>query len=104
MKFRKFKTNIPLLLISMAWALAGKAQSQCNASHTINSGSGSFTNNQYSIDWSIGELIRVDSRLSDDKKLFVTSGILQPVDYKSGYLVSDPGFSESEVKILPNPV
>ncbi|MFT4023209.1 MAG: hypothetical protein QM664_05425 [Flavihumibacter sp.] len=64
----------------------------------------SFKNDQLMTDWSVGELMRIDTRVADNKAFMLTQGLLQP-DYNGLLTTSaEPGFAPGEVRILPNPV
>ena len=91
-----------LVLISGGFLQEAKAQE--GSSVTVNAGGGGFKNDQFQVEWSIGELARIDSRVSDDRTFLVTQGILQPEHGRQLIMVSDPGFAAGEVRILPNPV
>ena len=77
---------------------------QANSSGTINSAGGVYTSDKLMVDWSIGELSRIDTKLSQNSALLVTQGILQPELGQQVVFVSDPSFAPGEVQILPNPV
>mgnify|MGYP006150247179 CR=1 FL=1 len=44
---------------------------QQRTSSAVNAGGGSFRNDHYQVDWSIGELARIDTRISDNKRISV---------------------------------
>ncbi|MBL7769941.1 MAG: hypothetical protein JNK20_13240 [Flavipsychrobacter sp.] len=70
----------------------------------VNTGGGHFNNDKIVVEWSIGELVRIDTRQSENKSLILTQGLLQPDLGRQLILVSDPAFAPGEIKILPNPV
>lgn len=93
-----FLTGSCFLLV----ALSGLAQE--GTSIVNNSAGGSFKNSQFMADWSLGELLRIDTRIADNKVFMLTQGLLQP-DVNGLVAISDePSFAPGEVKILPNPV
>ncbi len=71
---------------------------------TNNSAGGSFKNDQLMTDWSIGELVRIDTRIADNKSFLLTQGLLQPDNNGLMTISDEPSFAPGEVKILPNPV
>lgn len=90
------------LLVGGMYSFAANAQE--SHSGTVNVAGGSFSNDKVVVEWSIGELSRIDTRISASNALLVTQGILQPDLGKQVVFVSDPAFAPGEVKILPNPV
>jgi hypothetical protein len=70
----------------------------------VNATGGSFANDKMVVDWSIGELARIDTKLSASQALLVTQGLLQPELGRQVVYVTDPAFAPGEIKILPNPV
>lgn len=80
------------------------AFSQDASSSVINVAGGSFSNDRMVIEWSIGELVRIDTRHSENKSIILTQGFLQPDLGRQVVLATDPLFAPGEVKILPNPV
>lgn len=80
------------------------AKSQDLSTAIVNIGGGQFSNDKLVIEWSVGELVRVDTRQSENKALILTQGLLQPDLGRQLILASDPTFAPGEVKILPNPV
>lgn len=102
MKFKILQK--PLLLALLAGFAGLSARSQESHSGTINASGGSFANDKMIIDWSIGELSRIDTKNSASNALLVTQGLLQPDLGRQVIFVSDPAFAPGEVKILPNPV
>lgn len=80
------------------------AFSQDLSTATVNVGGGTYSNDKMVIEWSVGELVRVDTRQSENKALILTQGLLQPDLGRQLILVSDPTFAPGEIKILPNPV
>ena len=102
MKFRKTIQLFFLTVVNLVILQA--AQAQEGSSITVNAGGGSYKSEQVLLDWSIGELSRIDTRVSENKVLLVTQGILQPDHGRQLIMVTDPGFAPGEVRILPNPV
>lgn len=100
----KFQKPLKLFLMGLGCCISFGLAAQQRTSSTVNAGGGSFRNDHYQVDWSIGELARIDTRISDNKVLLVTQGLLQPDFGGQLVMVSDPGFAPGEVKILPNPV
>lgn len=93
---------LPILLIALACNYTTQAQE--GTSVAVNAAGGSFKNDQFSSDWSLGELVRIDTRIADSKIFMLTQGLLQP-DMNGLVLISEePSFAAGEVKILPNPV
>ncbi|GAO43608.1 hypothetical protein [Flavihumibacter petaseus] len=89
---------------ALSWLLANAASAQEGSTAVNNASGGTFKNNLYYVDWSVGELTRIDTRTSDNKVFMLTQGILQP-DPSGTLVISDePVFTKDEVKILPNPV
>lgn len=86
------------------FGIAGTANCQDAGTATINVSGGAYSNDQLHIEWSIGELLRIDTRISENKALIVTQGLLQPDLGRQLILVSDPSFAPGEITILPNPV
>lgn len=96
------KRGIVCLLLG---TLATKSSSgQEAASGTLNSGGSGFSNDKILVDWSIGELVRIDTRYAENKSFLVTQGFLQPDFERPLVMVTDPSFGPGEVKLLPNPV
>lgn len=77
---------------------------QDNLTGAVNATGGSFTNDKMIVDWSIGELARIDTKLSASSALLVTQGLLQPELGRQVVFVRDPAFAPGEIRILPNPV
>jgi hypothetical protein len=102
MKFNCILKTFLSLLVGGLVSFSSKAQDSQNG--TINSSGGSFSNDKIVIDWSIGELSRIDTKISGNNTLLVTQGLLQPDLGRRVIFVSDPAFAPGEVKILPNPV
>jgi hypothetical protein len=84
--------------------LFGLVSGQTPSTTVINSGGGSFASDRLMVDYSIGELTRIDTRNSGNNALIVTQGFLQPDLGRQVVFVADPSFVPGEVKILPNPV
>jgi len=101
MRFNILKKTMFTLLLGFGGFASYAQDSQGGA---INAGGGSFSNDKMVIDWSIGELARIDTKVSANNALVVTQGLLQPDLGKQVVFVSDPSFAPGEVKILPNPV
>lgn len=80
------------------------AMSQDQSTAIVNAGGGTYTHDKMVIEWSVGELVRVDTRQSENKALILTQGLLQPDLGRQLILASDPTFAPGEIKILPNPV
>ncbi|ULQ57306.1 T9SS type A sorting domain-containing protein [Flavihumibacter rivuli] len=80
------------------------ANAQDGSSGTVNVTGGSATNDKFSLEWSIGELTLIDTRMSPNKAFMVTQGLLQPSFVPALVMVRDPGFAKDEIRILPNPV
>ncbi|HTL10699.1 MAG TPA: T9SS type A sorting domain-containing protein [Chitinophagaceae bacterium] len=92
------------ILVLAMYCGIGAAQGQNNPQQVINSTGGSFTNNQYQADWSIGELALVNTMQAGNLKgnYLLSNGFLQPF---AAYF-KKPGnkFGSDEIRILPNPV
>ncbi|HQD11197.1 MAG TPA: hypothetical protein PLQ65_16110, partial [Flavihumibacter sp.] len=84
--------------------LAASSLAQEGTTVTNNSAGGSFKNDQLMTDWSIGELVRIDTRIADNKSFLLTQGLLQPDNNGLMTISDEPSFAPGEVKILPNPV
>ena len=68
----------------------------------VNSSGNTYAKGYYSLDWSVGELALVSTLQSINGSNIITSGFLQPNDFKSKN--SDfNSFSDDEIRILPNP-
>ncbi|HEX6334919.1 MAG TPA: T9SS type A sorting domain-containing protein [Flavisolibacter sp.] len=83
-----------LVLMNCVTGFCQQIQSVANAT------GGSFTNNLYSFDWSVGELALVSTATSADGGMVLTNGFLQPGHRNTS---TDPGFTDDEVRITPNP-
>ena len=92
------KAITALMIISV---MHGQAFSQTISPAVVNSTGGSFSNNSYSLDWSIGEMALVNEFRPLNSTYVFTNGFLQP----SGWLPRPTGrrFADYEINILPNP-
>jgi hypothetical protein len=97
-------TRKHVLITLMGCLLFGMVSAQENTSSVINAAGGSYSNDKISLDWSLGELLRIDTKSSANNALLVTQGFLQPDLGRQVVFVADPAFAPGEVKILPNPV
>jgi hypothetical protein len=102
MKFLSLKK--PLICLLFCCLLFGVISAQDSHSGTVNAAGGSFGNDKLIVDWSIGELSRIDTKASPNNSLLVTQGLLQPDLGRQVVFVADPAFAPGEIKILPNPV
>jgi hypothetical protein len=89
------------LIISI---ILGQAFGQAVAPRVINNTGGTYKNNSYIIEWSIGELALVNQmRASNANGNYVFSnGFLQPFALYPKQL--NKSFGNDEIRILPNPV
>lgn len=101
-----FFTKFLKPMVAVCGCLLLSQLSICQDAHSsaINSTGGTFSNDKMVIEWSVGELVRIDTRISENKSLLLTQGLLQPDLGRQLILVSDPSFAAGEIKILPNPV
>ncbi|WP_290791951.1 hypothetical protein [Flavihumibacter sp. UBA7668] len=101
-----FFTKLLKPMVAACGCLLFSQLSLCQDAHSsaINSTGGSFSNDKMVIEWSVGELVRIDTRNSENKSLLLTQGLLQPDFGRQLILVTDPSFAAGEIKILPNPV
>ena len=104
MKFTNPKPKLLALLLCGCLYQSTQAQHIHSSTGTVNSGGGTYSNERFSVDWSMGELLRVDTRISENKHLVVTQGLLQPDLGRQVVFVTDPNFAKGEIRILPNPV
>jgi len=83
------------------FVMHGGAFSQTISPAVVNSTGGSFSNNDYSLDWSIGEMALVNEFRSLNSTYTFTNGFLQPL----GLFPRATGrkFADYEIRILPNP-
>lgn len=96
------KKGIACLLVL---TFAGKlSQAQQVSTGTVNVSGSGFSNDNIVVDWSVGELVRIDTRYSESKSFLLTQGFLQPDFARPLVMVTDPSFAPGEVKLLPNPV
>jgi hypothetical protein len=98
------KTSSWLLAVLFCCLLGNAASAQEESSGTVNSAGGSFSNDKFTIDWSLGELLKIDTRISVNEAFMVSQGLLQPSYTTPIIFVRDPSFAKGDVKILPNPV
>jgi len=96
------KQFIPFVLIISI--IQGQAFGQAITPRVINSTGGTYKNNSYIIEWSIGELALVNQMQASgaDGKYVFSNGFLQPFSPYSKQL--NKSFSKDEIRILPNPV
>jgi hypothetical protein len=87
-----------LIMLLVSGALVTRSQSIFPA--TINVSGNSFSNADYSIDWSIGELVAVHTATSSDGFVVITNGLLQPNLPAANNSLH---FTKDEISILPNP-
>jgi hypothetical protein len=104
MKFIHPKSKLLAVILCGCLMQSVQAQQIHSSNGSVNSGGGSFSNDRVSIDWSIGEMLRIDTRISENKHLVVTQGLLQPDIGPQVVFVTDPNFAKGEIRILPNPV
>ncbi len=98
---RPTRLLVPLTLL----LLHARAHAQDNTSTAVNNAAGgSFKNDVLYVDWSLGELARIDTRVAGSKVFMLTQGLLQPNQDGLLFVSDEPVFSHDEVKILPNPV
>ena len=102
MNFKPITRGVLCLL--MAGFATTSSYGQESVSGTVNAGGSGFSNDKIIVDWSIGELARIDTRYSDNKSLLLTQGFLQPDYARPLVMITDPSFEPGEVKLLPNPV
>lgn len=96
------KQLIPLLLIISI--IQGQAFGQAITPRVINTTGGTYKDNSYIIEWSIGELALVNLMQASgaDGKYVFSNGFLQPFAHYPKQL--NKSFSNDEIRILPNPV
>ena len=90
------RTYALLALLLLQFHVNGQSVS----SSVVNSTGSSYAQGYYNIEWSVGELAIVNTLQSQDGKLVVSSGFLQP-DQPQQHLSHH--FTPDEIKILPNP-
>lgn len=69
----------------------------------INTSGGTYTNDHYILDWSVGELALVNQMESSQPKFIVSNGFLQPFTQDPSLADNGPVFGDGEIIILPNP-
>jgi|SRR5688572_22084543 len=96
------KNFIPLIFLL---TLAGEhASSQTDQHCVINTSGGSFANESYSYEWSIGELVLVNEMVANDGKYILTNGFLQPFPRNGNPAIPPASFKDHEIRLLKNPV
>lgn len=95
--------GLALILLNTS-VFSSVAYSQDAHTAIVNSAGGTHSTDQFTLDWSVGELVRIDTRFSENKALILTQGLLQPDLGRQLILVTEPTFAPGEIRILPNPV
>ncbi len=90
---------IVLVMLISQW----QANCQAITPRVINSAGGTYTNDSYIMEWSIGELALVNEMQSSsaDGNYTFTNGFLQPFAWSAKHL--NRAFRDDEIRILPNP-
>lgn len=94
--------KIKIIILLIICCALGKVKAQQITPFVMNSSGGSFSNNSYSMDWSIGELAIVNTMQSSHGTNYVTNGFLQPQESLTAGN-GEKHFTPAEVTILPNP-
>ena len=96
---RNMKKAIAVLMIFSV--IHGRGLSQTITPAVVNSTGGGFTNDNYSLDWSIGELALVNELRPSNTAYVFNNGFLQP--FSLFHRTSGRRFTDKEIRILPNP-
>jgi hypothetical protein len=78
-------------------------RSQTVSSYVINSSGSYYSQGRYNIDWSIGELALVETMQSNGSVVILTNGFLQPNLSDNTDSSTRHRFTNSEIRIMPNP-
>lgn len=96
------KYYIPLIFLL---TIAGEhASSQSAQPCIINTSGGSFANESYTYEWSIGELVLVNEMVANDGKYILTNGFLQPFLHNGNSVMPPSLFKDHEIRLLNNPI
>ena len=80
------------------------ARGQSVQASVINVSGGTYSNQDYSYEWSIGELVLVNEMKDADNKYVLTNGFLQPFTRSENASKPPAVFRQQEFRVLTNPV
>lgn len=93
----------PIFFASLvATALAASEAAQAQVEQVVNSSGGTASQNNLSVDWSIGELALVNVMESPDSRFMLTNGFLQPNNHVI-YRREKSYFQPFDLRLYPNP-
>jgi len=87
-----------ILLVGLSF----NANAQAEVQQVINASGGTSLDQDYSFDWSIGELALVNNMESPDNRFRLTNGFLQPYSILT-YHKEKSYFEKLDIRVYPNP-
>jgi hypothetical protein len=92
------------LIVFLLTAACAQVSAQEAQLYVVNASGGAYTGDNYSYEWSIGELVLVNEMMTDDGKYIFTNGFLQPVSKNGKPIYTPASFRNHEFRLLNNPV
>jgi hypothetical protein len=92
-----------VLLATFLVTAFANASAQQAGENVVNATGGSFEGNNMNFEWNVGEISLVNTMQSDDGRLNLTNGCLQPMHHMRARHRTADVFAGPEVSILPNP-
>jgi hypothetical protein len=94
--------NCTLLFCALACGMFSMSQTMQPC--VINASGGTYSGQNYSYEWSIGELVLVNEMKDSDSKYVLTNGFLQPFARNENSQKPPAIFRQHEFRVLNNPV
>jgi len=95
------KVRLLFFSVSVFFSLGSFAQSISPATFNATGGTNIFT--YYSVEWSFGESMAINTMTDANSNIFVTNGILQPNTHVPATVNNTGVWGPDEIRILPNP-
>ena len=95
--------NIKLLTVIVASLAGSPGFGQSLPQEVINTTGGTYQQDHFSVDWSVGEMSLVNTMQSTDMMLNLTNGFMQTITDLSNIAIVNTELKKEDVRILPNP-
>ena len=92
-----------LIIAMLFFACAINLSAQESCGNILNATGGTYENSNMTFEWNVGEIALINTMQSDDGKLSVTNGCLQPSNSLRFRQRAMATFAPKDVSILPNP-